>query len=117
VIKCNFRDGLRKYIKRDRTMIPISKMMGYMLQRASILVQSKVYFSTVSSRRIWGFLIYMKCHGSAIGIVTGYGLDDREVRVQAQQGQEFALLYIIQIDSGVHSASSPMSICDSFPRG
>jgi hypothetical protein len=51
---------------------------------------------------------------SAVGIVTGYGLDERGVEFQSRWGQDFLLLLVVQTGSGAHPESYP--IC-SFPVG
>jgi hypothetical protein len=60
---------------------------------------------------------YTVSRGSAVGIATAYGLDDRGVRVQVPVGSEFSLLHIVQIGSGAHPASYPMGTGGPFPRG
>jgi hypothetical protein len=42
---------------------------------------------------------------SVVGIVTGYGLEDRGVGVRVPVGQEFSLLHVLQTDSVAHPAS------------
>jgi hypothetical protein len=51
---------------------------------------------------------------SAVGIATGYGLDDRGVGVRDQLGQNFYLLHAVQTGSGVHPASYPVGTGGSF---
>jgi hypothetical protein len=46
--------------------------------------------------------------GSAVGIVTSYGLDNRRVGVRVLVGSEFSLLRIVQTGSVAHAASYPM---------
>jgi hypothetical protein len=46
-------------------------------------------------------------HVIGAGIVTGYRLDDKEVRVQVLYSQEFSLLQVVQTSSGAHPASYP----------
>jgi hypothetical protein len=53
--------------------------------------------------------------GSAVGIATDYGLDDRGVGVRV--GSEFSLLHVVQTGSGAHPASYPMGTGGSFPGG
>jgi hypothetical protein len=55
--------------------------------------------------------------GSAVGIVTAYGLDDRGVGVRVPVGSGFSLLHIVQTGSGAHAASYPMGTGGSFPGG
>jgi hypothetical protein len=45
---------------------------------------------------------------SAVGIVTGYRLDDRVVGVRVPVGQDFSPLHVNQIDSGALLASYRM---------
>jgi hypothetical protein len=42
---------------------------------------------------------------SVVGIATGYGLDNRGVRVRVRQGQEFSLLHVVRTGSGAHPTS------------
>jgi hypothetical protein len=42
--------------------------------------------------------------GSAVGIATTYGLDDREVGVRVPIWSEFSLFRIVQTGSGAHPA-------------
>jgi hypothetical protein len=56
-------------------------------------------------------------HRSAIAIATDYWLEDQGVGVQVPVGQEFLLLHVIQIGSGVHPTSYPMGAGDSFSGG
>jgi hypothetical protein len=49
-----------------------------------------------------------KVHGSAVGIATGYGLDDQGFGVQFPVGQEFSLLHVVQTGYGTHPTSYPM---------
>jgi hypothetical protein len=46
--------------------------------------------------------------GRAVGIVTAYGLDDREIGVRVPVGSDFSLLHIIQTGCGAHLASYPL---------
>jgi hypothetical protein len=52
---------------------------------------------------------------SAVGIATSYWLDDQRVGVRVRWGQEFSLLHVVQIDSGVHTTSYPRGTGGSFP--
>jgi hypothetical protein len=45
---------------------------------------------------------------SAVGIATGYGLDDRGVGIRIPVGQEFSFLHVVQTGSGVYPASYTM---------
>jgi hypothetical protein len=57
---------------------------------------------------MWG--CYLK---SAVGMATGYGLDDREVGVRVPVGARFSLLHLVHTGSGV----DPMGTRGSFPGG
>jgi hypothetical protein len=52
--------------------------------------------------------------GSAVGIATGYGLDNQGVGVRVQ---EFSFLHVVQTGSGTHLAFYPMGTGASFPEG
>jgi hypothetical protein len=39
---------------------------------------------------------------SSVGIIIGYGLDDRGSDFESRKGQEFSLLHVVQAGSGVH---------------
>jgi hypothetical protein len=53
---------------------------------------------------------------SSVGIVTGYGLDDRSSGVRFPPGAgNFSLLRRVQTGSGAHPASYPVGAGDSFP--
>jgi hypothetical protein len=55
--------------------------------------------------------------GYAVGIATGYGLDDQGADVPSPGGeQEFSLLCVVQTGSGAHSAY-PMGTGGSLPEG
>jgi hypothetical protein len=47
----------------------------------------------------------IKSRDSAVGIVTGYRLDDREVGVQVPVGSRISLLQVVQTGSGIHTTS------------
>jgi hypothetical protein len=58
----------------------------------------------------------MRIRDSAVGIATGYRLDDRGVGVRVLAGWRFSLLHVVQTGSGVHPTSYPMGIGGgSFP--
>jgi hypothetical protein len=46
--------------------------------------------------------------GSAVGIATGYGLDERGVKVRVPVGSELSLLHIVQTGFEANPASYPM---------
>jgi hypothetical protein len=55
---------------------------------------------------------------SSVGIVLGYGLDDRGSRVRFLAGAgNFSLHHCFQNCSGAHPASYAMGTRGSFPRG
>jgi hypothetical protein len=54
---------------------------------------------------------------SAVGIPTGYGLDERGSEFESRYGQEFSLLHVVQTGYGVHPASYPMGTRGSFSGG
>jgi hypothetical protein len=58
----------------------------------------------------------LRIHGSAAGIATGYGLDDRRVG-ESQQDQEFSCVNVVQTGHGAHPASYPVDTGGSFPVG
>jgi hypothetical protein len=41
------------------------------------------------------FFMELMSRDSAVGIATGYGMDDQGVRVQVPVGQEFSLLHVV----------------------
>jgi hypothetical protein len=54
--------------------------------------------------------VQSKNHGSAVGIVIGYGLDNQEVVVESWNDQECSLLHIIQVSYRAHQVSYPMGM-------
>jgi hypothetical protein len=55
---------------------------------------------------------------SSVGIVTGYGLDDRGVGVRVPVESNIflsPLIHIVQTGSGAHPVSYPMGPRGSFP--
>jgi hypothetical protein len=63
-------------------------------------------------------LIGYKSRDSSVGIVLGYGLDDRGSRVRFPAGAgNFSLHHCVQNGSGARPASYPMDSRDSFPGG
>jgi hypothetical protein len=68
--------------------------------------------------RINNFIMLMTgIRDSAVGIATGYGLEDREIGVRVRRVQEFSLLHVVQTGSGAHSASYAMGTAGSFLEG
>jgi hypothetical protein len=49
------------------------------------------------------YTLVHRSRGSAVGIATGYGFDDRVVG-----GQKFSLHHVVQTSSGTYPASYPM---------
>jgi hypothetical protein len=65
-----------------------------------------------------GEKIFYMDYDSSVGIVLGYGLDDRGSGALFPVGAEnFSLSHRIQNGSGAHSASYPMGTRGSFPGG
>jgi hypothetical protein len=57
----------------------------------------------------------VKIHDSSVGIVLGYGLDDRDFWVRFPAGTgNFSLHHRVQNGSGVHPTSYPMGTVGSF---
>jgi hypothetical protein len=59
----------------------------------------------------------MEIWDSAVGIATGYGLDNQGSEFVSWWEQEFSLLHVIQTGSGSHTASYPMGNGGSFSVG
>jgi hypothetical protein len=55
--------------------------------------------------------------GLAVGIETGYGMEDEGVGVRVPVGAKFSALHFGQTDSGAQTAFYPMGTEGSFPRG
>jgi hypothetical protein len=53
---------------------------------------------------------------SAVGIATGYALDNRGSDFESQKDQEFSLLHVVQTGSGAPPTSYPMGTWGSFPK-
>jgi hypothetical protein len=75
--------------------------------------------SLLQKLRIYGELpISVVCRDSSVGIVLGYGLDDRGYKVRFPAGAEsFSLHHRVQNCSGTHLSSYPMGTRGSFPGG
>jgi hypothetical protein len=58
-----------------------------------------------------------KSRDSSVGLVLGYGLDDRGSSVRFPAGAGSFSLHRVQNGSGAHSASYPMGTRGSFPGG
>jgi hypothetical protein len=68
--------------------------------------------------------IYSSCftpeensHDSAVGIATGYGLEDQRFEFESRWRREFSLLHVVQTGSEANPASYPMGTGGSFLRG
>jgi hypothetical protein len=56
--------------------------------------------------------------GSSVSIVSGYGLDDKEIEVRSPaEAKDFSSSLCVQTGSGVDPASSSMGTGGPFPRG
>jgi hypothetical protein len=65
-----------------------------------------------------GILQNKKSRDSSVGIVVGYGLDNRGSRIRFPMGAgNFSLHHRVHNGSGVHLASYPMGTRGSFPVG
>jgi hypothetical protein len=60
------------------------------------------------------FIIIIMNLESAIGIATGYGLDDQGVGYRLLMGSKLSLLHIIQTGTGAHPSSHTKRILNSF---
>jgi hypothetical protein len=72
-----------------------------------------------SSIQHFNFCVLLSQRGSrdsAVGIATGYGLDDKGVAVRFLAVQDFSPLHVVQTGSGAHPASYPMGTGGYFPR-
>jgi hypothetical protein len=55
---------------------------------------------------------------SSVSIVSGYGLDDRAIKVRSlADAKDFSSSLCVQTGSGVHPASCTMGTVCPFPRG
>jgi hypothetical protein len=55
---------------------------------------------------------------SSVGIVTGYGLNNRGIGLQfPAEASDFYVLHSVKTGSGTHPASYPMGIGGSFTGG
>jgi hypothetical protein len=54
--------------------------------------------------------------GSSVSILSGYGLDDREIEVRsAAEAKDFSSILCVQTDFGAHPASYTMGTGGHFP--
>jgi hypothetical protein len=67
--------------------------------------------------QLFQYFLLLKSRDSAVGIATGYGLDDQGFGVRVPVGKKFPLLHFVQIVSGAHPTSYPKDTEDSFPGG
>jgi hypothetical protein len=63
------------------------------------------------------FILVSVSWDSVVGIATASGLKTEGSEFESRWGQEFSVLHIVQIGSGVHPASYPMGTGGSFPGG
>jgi hypothetical protein len=49
--------------------------------------------------------------------MTGYGLDDGEIKVRVPMGQEFSILHVVHTGSEAHPASYSIGTGGSLPGG
>jgi hypothetical protein len=63
----------------------------------------------------WNNVYYSR--DSAVGIATGYGLDDRGVGVRIPVGSRILSSSLVQTGSGAHSSSYPVGTGGPFPGG
>jgi hypothetical protein len=79
----------------------------------SVLTKEKVYYLS-NSVRIYFFLEGTSCEpGSSVSIVSGYGLDDKEIEVRSPaEAKDFSSSLCVQTGSGAHPAS-----CTKGTRG
>jgi hypothetical protein len=59
----------------------------------------------------------LRSWGSAVGIATGYRLDENWVGVRVPVGTRIFPFHVVQTGSGAHSVPYLMGIAGSFPRG
>jgi hypothetical protein len=84
-------------------MIRTKRWCVYNTRRGAIFALKRVMFTSRS-------------RDSAVGIATGYGLDDRGV-LGSSPGRVKNFLHVVQTGSGVHPTSNPMGTGGSFPGG
>jgi hypothetical protein len=108
--------------------------------RLLLCLRSGFYLSVLPTKILYAFLIFsMRCYmphpshipwfvhsnvlygysrDSSVGIVLGYGMDDRGSRVRfPTEAGNFSLHHRLQNVSGVHPASYPIDTAGSFPGG
>jgi hypothetical protein len=74
------------------------------------------FLNFVTIKVFYGEGLLAGSRDSSVGIVMGYGLDDRGSRVRFQAGaRTFSLHHRVQKGSGAHPASYPMGSRGSFP--
>jgi hypothetical protein len=72
----------------------------------------------VSMEQSGAELVISKGRNSSVGIMLGYGLDDRSSRVPSGGGAgNFSLHHRVRNGSGTHPVSYPMGTRGSFPGG
>jgi hypothetical protein len=85
-----------------------SCLMAVLNFRAGFPFEAIIFF--------YGFSVFVNSRGSSVSIALGYGLDDRDSRVQfpAEAGN-FSLYHRVQNGSGTCLAPYPMGTGGSFP--
>jgi hypothetical protein len=63
------------------------------------------------------YIHIVKSRDSAVGIATGYRLDDQGIGIRVPVGQKFSFLYVVQTGSGAHPASYRIGTGGSSPVG
>jgi hypothetical protein len=63
------------------------------------------------------FNIILPFRHTLVGVVTGYGLDNREVEIPVSVGSIIFSLHVVHTDCGAQPASYPMGTWGSFPEG
>jgi hypothetical protein len=71
---------------------------------------------TVTAYYLSYYISFLKSRGSAVGIATGYGLDDKSGR-SSNSSRFKNFLHVVQIASRVYTASFPMDTGGYFPWG
>jgi hypothetical protein len=64
----------------------------------------------IQLQQFMSFITHFKNHGSSVGIVTGYGLDNRGIRIWVLVGSRIWTSPYHQTGSGAHQFSYPMGI-------
>jgi hypothetical protein len=85
------------------------------LLNVNVYIQPNVNVIVLLSRTN---LLDVMSRDSAVGMATGYGLDNRTTRLRFPVGAgNFSLRHHVQTGSGAHPASHPMGVGGSFTGG